>query len=148
MKKIVPIYIIIFTFFGLNYSFGQIKLDSTTIAQISIHHQYHCNFSKKQFKTEFDLGERLFHISHLEYIEKKDELILIGQIAESNYGLPCNIEIATISETKCKSEYFIGTTDNNGNFNIKIKKDQSKSIYFTSIGYCDLEVKIKSIYSR
>ncbi|HSD13972.1 MAG TPA: hypothetical protein VLB74_04935 [Flavobacterium sp.] len=150
MKSIVKIYIIVFTFLGLNYSLGQIKLDSTKIAQISINHQYHCNPSKKKFfTTKFVLDELTLRIANLEYIEKNDELILTGKIT-NNYGdaIPCDIQIANISKRKCKYERLIGTADKNGNFNIVLKKDDKKSIYFTFISHYDLEIKIKSIYSR
>jgi hypothetical protein len=148
MIKNLKFYILLVSIFGLNNSFSQIKLDSVKLAKISINHNYHCDFQKKKFNSELSLGELNLKLAHLEYTEENGRLNIIGKITDySNFSIPCNINIVTISDTKCKSEYFIGNADKYGNFKFKIDKDNFKSIYFSYPSYLDLEIKIISIYS-
>jgi len=125
---------------------GQMRFNANQLDTMVKIHQNHCDFTSKKFRNNFELGEVKMKIQFLDCMKSKDSLLLAGKvIANSLEGIPCNIFIASITDTNCLIEPIFAQTDNQGNFKIKIKRDNSKSIYFTSLSYLDLELRIKNL---
>ena len=109
----------------------------------------HCDQGINKFGSMI-LGEEPMCINYLKFFYKKDFIELKGQITDrrdNTSEIPdCQIFYAIIIDTACYLEK-ISQTDKKGNFNIKVKNNTSKSLYFSYFGYHELELKLKKLQS-
>lgn len=132
--------------FSFHLSLGQTRLIGDGLQKLITVHQYHCDAELKKFQSFFMHGETPIKLLLLKLESSKDSLYVSGRLADyTSEGMPADIFLATISDSTCVMEKKLGVADINGHFKIAVKKDRNKSLYFTSLSYNDLEIKLSRI---
>lgn len=132
--------------FSFHPSFGQTRLIGDRLQKLLIVHQYHCDAELKKFQSFFMHGETPIKLLLLKLESSKDSLYISGRVADyTSEGMTAEIFLATVSDSTCVMEEKLGVADINGHFKIAVKKDRNKSLYFTSLSYNDLEIKLYRI---
>jgi hypothetical protein len=132
--------------FCSHLSVGQTRLIGDRLQKILTAHQYHCDAELKKFEPFLMHEEVPIKMLFLSYDITVDSLKISGRVADyTSEGMVADVFLATVSDSSCVLEQKLTAADMNGHFNVVVAKDSKRSLYFTSLSYQDLEVKLSKI---
>jgi hypothetical protein len=128
------------------FTFAQTRLVGDRLNKLLIHHPYPCQPEFQTFAKDISAGKVPLKMLYLKVQIIEDSLEVMGRVADYTFeGMSANLYCAQISDSDCVLEYKIEGADINGNFSFKLKKDPKHSLYFTSSGHQDLEIKLSEL---
>lgn len=132
--------------FSFHLSLGQTRIIGDRLQKLLIVHQYHCDAELNRFQSFLMHNEVPVKMLFMSFENSVDSIHIVGRVADyTSEGMIADILLATVSDSTCVMEEKLGVADINGHFKIAVKKDRKKSLYFTSLSYKDLEIKIAQI---
>ena len=136
--------IFLFLFLGFSIPAGaQKKIAAEQLQKVLIQHEYHCDSFLQKFEQYLQHGDVAMKFTFLSAEQKGDNLLLKGRVVDPiGDGLRTNIYLANISDSLCQMGEIKSQSDQNGQFELSVLAHLQQSIYFTSIGYHDAELKL------
>jgi hypothetical protein len=127
---------------------GQNRLTLSQLDTMVKNHCCHCDLATKKIESGFALGEIEMKLEFLDYLQKNKSILITGRVVDKKTldRIPyCLVYSAVTTDTTCDIKSLLAKTDSLGNFKIKIKRDDTKSIYFRYVAYQDIELKIATL---